>query len=445
MREYNFDGLIGPTHNYSGLSYGNVASASHRHQVAFPKAAALQGLTKMKTLAGLGIGQAVLPPLKRPDFEFLRSLGFGGSNAQVLEKAAATNPVLLATCFSASSMWTANAATVAPSRDTADGRLQIVVANLSSTLHRSIEHRSTFGNLKQIFADEACFGVSPALPSQPGLADEGAANHTRLSAFDYQVDQKGLALFTYGVDSLARESIAPKKFPARQTKLASESIARQLQLDEEFCLYLQQSPAAIDAGVFHNDVISVGHQNVLLCHEYAFVDQTTRLKEVQRVYQAAYDQELYVVEFSNSEISMADAVASYLFNSQLVTRPGGAMTLVCPTECETNAAAKRCTDRLLAEDNPVDQVLFLDLRQSMNNGGGPACLRLRIALTPEEEKAVNPGVLFTDQLHSKLVAWVEKHYRDELKPDDLRDYRLVEEVNEAFEELSVILNMDRCF
>ena len=24
--EVNFDGLVGPTHNYAGLSYGNVAS-----------------------------------------------------------------------------------------------------------------------------------------------------------------------------------------------------------------------------------------------------------------------------------------------------------------------------------------------------------------------------------------------------------------------------------
>lgn len=444
IREFNFDGLIGPTHNYAGLSYGNVASDSHRHQIAHPKAAALQGLTKMKTLADLGIGQAVLPPLRRPDLTFLQKLGFDPQQP-LLEQAFASDPVLLATCYSASSMWTANAATVSPSADTADGKLHLTVANLASTLHRSIEHPTTLANLEQIFANSNYFVVSPALPSQPGLADEGAANHTRLARQGYESEGQGIELFVFGVDPLQRESAAPKKFPARQTKLASQAIARRHKLRFEDCFFIQQHPDAIDAGVFHNDVISVGHQNVLLCHELSFLDQANVLQQVRERFQQQCDQPLFIVEFSQSELSLSDAVQSYLFNSQLVTRPDGGMTLVCPSECERVAAAKRCTERLLREDNPVDQVLFLDLRQSMNNGGGPACLRLRVAMTAQEQAAVLPSVMMNDQLFESLIAWVERHYRDELSPTDLGDPKLAQEVEVALAELAVILGLSHCY
>lgn len=442
-REFNFDGLIGPTHNYAGLSFGNVASAAHRHQVAFPKAAALQGLTKMKTLADLGIGQALLPPLRRPDLRFLSAIGFNGTAAEQIEKAYRIDPALLATCYSASSMWTANAATVSPGSNE-DLRLQITTANLASTLHRSIEHPSTYANLKQIFSDETQFCVRPALPSQPGLADEGAANHTRLCPIGFEGDRDGLELFVYGVDTLASNSLAPSKFPARQTKLASQSIARRHGLDDQRYLLIQQSPQAIDAGVFHNDVISVGHQNVLLCHEFAFINQPQVLADVQSKFQSLFDQPLFVVEFSDRELPLHDAVTSYLFNSQIVTRPDGGMTLVCPSECESTPTAKRSTERLLAEDNPIDQVLFLDLRQSMNNGGGPACLRLRVLLNDTQQAAIAQGVRLTDELYAQLVNWVEAHYRDQLSPDDLRDPSLLSEVEGAFEQLASILGLARC-
>ena len=286
IREFNFDGLIGPTHNYAGLSYGNMASAKHKRKASSPQQAALQGLAKMKAMADLGIGQAILPPLRRPRFEFLRELGFVGTNEQLLEQSHAVDPALLATCYSASNMWTANAATVSPSNDCEDGRLHLTTANLSSTLHRSIEHPSTSRLLNFIFSAEQHFAVHPALPSQAGLRDEGAANHTRLCPPNFQNSTAGLELFVYGADPLNQESAAPEKFPARQTKLASESIARLHQLDPANTFFLQQSPQAIDAGVFHNDVISVGNQNVLLCHEFSFVDQDDQLQRVRDRFQS---------------------------------------------------------------------------------------------------------------------------------------------------------------
>lgn len=440
-REFNFDGLIGPTHNYAGLSYGNVASAKHQNQTSSPRQAALQGLGKMKTLADLGIGQAILPPLYRPRFEFLRQLGFSGSTKQLIDAAWKTNPALLATCYSASNMWTANAATISPSNDSFDGRLHLTVANLSSTLHRSIEHSSTQRNLNAIFSNTQHFAVHPALPSQAGLSDEGAANHTRLGPTGFHEDQAGLQIFVYGVDRLCRSAISPTKFPARQTRLASESVARLHGLKANRTFFWQQNPVAIDAGVFHNDVISIGHQNVLLCHQFSFVDQVKNLNRLKIEFEKQYDQPLFVVEFSSKEISLPDAVTSYLFNSQLVTRPDGGMTLVCPLECQQNTSAHHCTLRLLDDENPVDQVEFLDLRQSMNNGGGPACLRLRVAMTETEQARIHQGVLFTNELHTQLADWIQTHYRDELHPDDLRDSALLEEVSEAFVELSKILQL----
>ena len=433
-REFNFDGLIGPTHNYAGLSYGNVASTSNKLKPSNPRAAALQGLEKMKTVHELGVGQAVLPPLRRPRFEFLRQLGFTGSDRQILESAARTNPMLLVNVYSASNMWTANAATVSPSLDCSDGQLHITPANLSNTLHRSIEHPSTTRNLREIFSDENQFTVHAPLPSQPSLSDEGAANHTRLCASH---GGPGIELFVFGAGRTSEPK--PTKFPARQTRLASESVAfRHKVLNAKF---LQQSPAAIDAGVFHNDVISVGNENVLLCYERSFVNQPEQLKELQSAFESEFNTRLFVVEFKEEEISLSDVVSSYLFNSQLVTRPDGKMTLICPTECEENASAQRCTQRLLSENNPIDQVKFLDLKQSMNNGGGPACLRLRVVLDEAQQAAVHQGVLFSNKLHEQLCDWVNKHYRDELSADDLRDPKLIDESYQAIEQLADILEL----
>ena len=441
IREFNFDGLIGPTHNFAGLSYGNKASAKHKLKASSPRQAALQGLAKMKTMADLGIGQAILPPLRRPRFEFLRELGFCGSNEQLLEQSHAVDPALLATCYSASNMWTANAATVSPSNDCSDGRLHLSPANLSSTLHRSIEHPSTSRLLNSIFSDQQHFAVHPALPSQAGLRDEGAANHTRLCSPNAENPTAGLEIFVYGVNPLNQNSTAPKTFPARQTKLASESIARLHQLDPADTFFLQQNPDAIDAGVFHNDVISVGNQNVLLCHEFAFVDQANQLQRIRGRFKRNFEHPLHVVEFSGAELPLFCAVESYFFNSQLVTRPDGGMTMVAPLESKNNRSAQQCIDRLIAEENPVDQIQFVDLRQSMNNGGGPACLRLRVAMNDAEAAAMHQGVLFSDRLHGQLVDWVERHYRKQLSDADLLDPSLFEEVERALVELAKILNL----
>ena len=43
LTEINFDGLVGPSHNYAGLSIGNLASTRNAGQLSQPRRAALEG------------------------------------------------------------------------------------------------------------------------------------------------------------------------------------------------------------------------------------------------------------------------------------------------------------------------------------------------------------------------------------------------------------------
>ncbi|WP_445158463.1 N-succinylarginine dihydrolase [Halomonas sp. E14] len=433
-REVNFDGLVGPTHNYSGLAHGNVASMRHGGLVSNPREAALQGLAKMKALMDAGYAQGVLPPQQRPDLGALRSLGFTGSNREVLARAAKEAPQVLRAVCSASSMWTANAATVTPSRDAADGRVHFTPANLQSSFHRYLEPETTGRVLAAIFRHESHFAHHPALPATPAFSDEGAANHTRLCG---EHGEAGVHLYVYGRQAFGGE-VGPKRFPARQTLEASQAVARQHGLAVAQTVFAQQHPEAIDAGVFHNDVIAVGNGPVLLYHEMAFLDEQATLDELR----AKMTTPLIPVRVPSEAVSMEDAVASYLFNSQLLSNPDGSMTLVVPGECQEREAVWRTIqDLLLAGHNPIGEVIVKDVKQSMRNGGGPACLRLRVVLSAEERAALTGRVLLGDALYGELSAWVERHYRDRLAPDDLADPQLADETLTALDELTRILQI----
>ena len=440
--EYNFDGLVGPSHNYAGLSFGNVASFNNVRSMSNPREAALQGLAKMRSLAQRGFRQALLPPQARPNFKLLRSLGFGGTDAQVIGRAYKEAPFILSCAYSASAMWTANAATVSPSADTSDGRAHFTVANLNNKLHRSYEHTQTARALRAIFKDETHFAVHDALPSTPAFGDEGAANHTRLCA---RYGEPGVEMFVYGRVEFDTHAAAPKRFPARQTREASEAVARLHGLAAERTVFVQQDPETIDQGVFHNDVIAVGNANVLFYHEKAFVNETVSIAAVDRAL-AGLQSELRPIRVKNSDVTVDDAVSSYLFNSQLLAKPDGKrMALVVPQECQENQAVARYLDELVCSGGPVDELMTFDLRQSMRNGGGPACLRLRVVLTDAEAAAMHQGVIMTDALYERLVAWVEKHYRDRLVPSDLADPKLALEVQTALEELAIILDLPHLY
>ncbi|MDQ2695977.1 MAG: N-succinylarginine dihydrolase [Pseudomonadota bacterium] len=435
--EVNFDGLVGPIHNYSGLSLGNVASMGHAGRVASPRTAALEGLAKMKRLADLGLRQAVLPPQERPAVSVLRRLGFAGGDARVIEKAARKAPAVFRACCSASAMWAANAATVSPSADAADRRVHFTPANLAATFHRAIEAAATARALKAIFADEDHFAHHPPLPPGMHFADEGAANHIRLCAGH---GAPGVEVFVYGRRAFD-QGPRPARFPARQTCEASAAVARLHGLDPARTLFVQQNPEAIDAGVFHNDVIAVGNGPLLLCHERAFADRQGVLAELQDKFAGA----LQVLEIADDEVTVEEAVSSYLFNSQLVTLPDASMALIAPAECAEMPRVRDCIQRLVGGDNPIAQVLYANLRQSMRNGGGPACLRLRVVLTEAELAKANHAVFLDDDLYARLCDWVERHYRDRLAIDDLADPALLAECRTALDELSAMLRLGSVF
>jgi len=439
LLEVNFDGIVGPTHNYAGLSHGNVASSASEGRVSRPREAAKQGLAKAAFVSSLGIAQGFLPPHERPHIPTLRSLGFGGTDVEVLARVAKEDSLLLARVSSASAMWTANAATIAPSCDAHDSKVHITPANLRSMFHRSIEPTVTARSLRAIFPDEELFAHHAALPSAELFGDEGAANHTRLEGSD----GRGVHLFVYGQDERhagGSRGNGPQKFPARQTLAASQAIARMHALDPARVVFARQRADSIDAGVFHNDVISVGNGNVLLTHECAFADQAGTLEELRRRVP-----ELVVITVTSAEVPVERAVKTYLFNSQLVSIPSesaGRMAIIAPAESNEDAAVRAMLDRIVADpSNPIAAVHIQNLRESMRNGGGPACLRLRVQLASRELAVVNPDCLFSSELHHTLDRWVDRHYRAELSPSDLADPALLIESRVALDELTRLFNL----
>lgn len=435
--EINFDGIIGPTHNYSGLSYGNTASMEHGMLVSNPKKAALQGLAKMHTLHSLGIKQAVLPPQERPLIPLLHALGFYGTDEEILQKAWHADPKLLLASSSAACMWVANAATVSPSVDSNDMRVHFTPANLVSKFHRSFEPSMTGMILFRIFNHPAYFAHHHPLPLHPDFADEGAANHTR---FCRTYDQPGVQLFVFGRKE--NSTALPKKFPARQTEEASKALARLHRVAPSRVVFAQQNPEAIDAGVFHNDVISVGNQTLFFYHERAFVNTQEIIQTLKETVEAQCQAPFIAIEVKETDVSLEESVKTYLFNSQIVTLPDQTMALIAPEECRTSPAASGLIQKILENKNqPIRQVIYQNVRESMQNGGGPACLRLRVALTKTEFQAMHPAVLLSDTLYRQLVQWVEKHYRDHLTPEDLHDPQLLQEGRKALDELTQLLQL----
>jgi succinylarginine dihydrolase len=439
MREYNFDGLVGPTHNYAGLSHGNVASLTHAGQASNPRAAALQGLGKMRFVASLGVAQAVLPPHQRPSLPALRRLGYRGKDEEVIAQAAhdpdlGDFPLRLAS--SAAAMWTANAATTVPAADAADGRLHIVPANLSAMFHRAIEAETTTRVLRAIFGDARRFEVHDPLPGTSHFADEGAANHTRLFS---GASDGAVHLFAWGRRAFGGPSPRgePGKFPARQTWEASHAAARLLQSDPERSLFPQQDPAGIDAGAFHTDVLAVGNGNVLLLHERAFFEHEALLERLR----ALLGGDLHSYVATGRELPVASAVAAYPFNSQLLTLPDGSMTIVAPVESREDERARDFLARVVQAGGPVKSLHHLDLRQSMENGGGPACLRQRVVLSDDDRAAVRARVFWDEALGAELEAWVRRHYRDRLVAGDLADPALARDTLTALDELTAILRL----
>ena len=410
LREINFDGIVGPSHNYAGLSLGNLASTRNAGDVSQPRAAALQGLEKMRANLALGVVQGIFVPHPRPDRAWLADLGTTIENADA---------VLAANAMSASAMWAANAATVSPAPDTADGRCHLTVANLRTMPHRSHEWPATLAQLELAFGNDA-FAVHDPVP--PAFGDEGAANHMRLAKSH---GEAGVEVFVYGV--------AGGAFPARQHLEASKSIARRHGLDPDRVVFAEQSEEAIAAGAFHNDVVAVANERVLFAHELAFADKAGLLAALE----SKVDGFEYV-EVPASEVPLADAVRSYLFNAQLVTPPDGQPTLIVPNEARETPSVWRWIEQHIAGNGPIRRVEVVDVRQSMANGGGPACLRLRVVADPA---TVDPRFIVDEGKLDRLADVIGRTWPEQIHHSELQQPALIADIEGARRALLQALDL----
>jgi len=400
IREINFDGVVGPSHNYAGLSLGNLASTRNAGAVSLPRAAALEGIAKMRANLALGLAQGIFLPHPRPDRGWLAELGTTVEGA---------DPILAANALSASAMWAANAATVSPAPDTADGKCHLTVANLRTMPHRSHEWPATLAQLRLAFAGPA-FAVHAPVP--PAFGDEGAANHMRLSG---AYGEPGVEIFVYGVSGGA--------FPARQHLEASKAIARLHRLDPDRTIFAEQSEAAIAAGAFHNDVVAVANERVLFAHEQAFADKDALVSACGRLV-AGFE----YVEVAADDVSLEDAIRSYLFNAQLVTPPDGQPTLIVPSEARDTPTVWRWIERHIAGNGPIRRVEVVDVRQSMANGGGPACLRLRVVADPA---TVDPRFMVDEAKLDRVAKVVAREWPEQIHIEELQQPPLIADIEHS--------------
>ena len=382
----------------------------------------------MRAVSQMGFDQGFLPPLARPAPSVLRSAGFEGDDKSVLREAGKVDPVLLAQACSASCMWTANAATISPSSDTEDGRVHLTPANLIAQFHRSIETPHTAAVLRTAFSDTSLFAHHEPLPASTQFGDEGAANHTRL-----RTSRGFVHLFVYGAQHRRHDAPRPRRFPARQTLEASEAIARRHGVGNP--LFIQQNPDVIDRGVFHNDVISVGTGNVLLYHEHAYLDSDEVIGKIAEI----LGEEFIPLMVSEDMVPVETCVRSYLFNSQLLEKDDGSMILVAPIECREDDQVRGLCERWCEEDNPIREIHWMDVRESMHNGGGPACLRLRVPLNDHERAAVHQGLVLTPSRADQLESWIRKWYPESLHPEQLSDPELFDRCRAAMLALEDLL------
>jgi succinylarginine dihydrolase len=408
--EINFDGLVGPSHNYAGLSPGNLAASSNAGSVSHPRAAALEGVAKMRANIALGLTQGIFPPHRRPDRAWLANLATDPADAA---------PWLRAAAMSASPMWAANAATVSPAADTADGTCHLTVANLMTMPHRSHEWPETLAQLRLAFANPA-FVVHSPVP--PPFGDEGAANHMRLASSH---GEAGVEIFVHGVSGGG--------FPVRQHAEAGRAIARAHGLDPARTLHVAQSEAAIAAGAFHNDVVAVADGLTLFAHEQAFADPGGFYAELRRLLP-----EISIVEVPASAVPLGDAIKSYLFNAQLVTLPQGGQALILPAEARETPSVWTWLEAMVAGNGPIRRLELVDVRQSMANGGGPACLRLRVVADPA---TVDPRFLVDDAKLDRIEAVVERHWPESIAPERLADPALWQEIEAARAALLELLDL----
>ena len=431
--EVNFDGLVGPTHHYGGLSFGNLASTEHKHHVSYPKMAALQSLAKMWTIHRLGIRQAFIPPMRRPNVNQIAQLGFAGGLQEILSSVYDYSPALLSMMCSASSMWAANIATVSPSCHTKDGKVNITPANLASQFHRYLECPDMTRMLNLIFENKDFFTVHRPVLSQDLFRDDGSANHMYLCE---EYGAPGVECFVYSQAKNTQQDINPNYFPARQTQLASEAIIRKNQIKTNYSVLMQQNPIVVDAGVFHNDVIALHSKNILIFHDKAYINFNIN-QWIESV--SARVPNLYALCLEESDLNLNQSVKSYFFNSQIVSDDNNKMTLIMPMECQAFPEVQKIVRIILEADNAVEAAQYVDCGQSMQNGGGPACARLKVVMSVAAWEAIPDGFKLNEKRYHALKRWVNEYYPDQLTIEDLKNSVVIERGYEALRALEDII------
>ena len=238
----------------------------------------------------------------------------------------------------------------------------------------------------------------------------------------------GVEVFVYGR--------AGGAFPARQHIEASRAVARIHALDSSRTLFVEQSEEAIAAGAFHNDVVAVANERVLFAHEQAFADKHGFFADLRRLLPS-----VEVIEVPAAAVSLSDAIKSYLFNAQLVTLPdGGGMALIVPTEAQATPSVWSWLQTLITGNGPIRRVIPVDVRQSMANGGGPACLRLRVVADP---LTVDPRFMVDDAKLDGIAAVIAANWPEQITPGDLAAPRLIAKVEQSWLTLVDHLQLSR--
>lgn len=426
MLEFNIDGLIGPTHHFGGLGIGNIASESNRSRVSHPRMAALEGLSKMRKLYELGIPQFFLPPPKRPNGRWLKAVGFDHSNPDHWKRCFEFFPTVFSSALSSSFMWMANAASVSAGVDCKDGKSRVVVANLAASLHRGQECVERLTQLVDLFRYSNFMEIVAGIPGLTPLRDEGAANIMRLwNAHNHQ----GIYVFVYGdggrdtieADGASTLLRSATLHPSRQTLLASRLVSNLLRIHDTRIHFVQQHSDAIDAGVFHNDVIATSHENFLLVHSRAFHNQPLELERISDAFLRQNGEALRILEIEESELALEEAVKTYLFNSQIVTLSDGHWMMLCPMECQQSESVQKMLRRIQNVESRIRDIAFVSLRESMANGGGPACLRLRAYASEREIRNLPAQYRIDDESLAFLEQFIASEYPEAVRLHDFLD------------------------
>ena len=146
------------------------------------------------------------------------------------------------------------------------------------------------------------------------------------------------------------------------------------------------------------------------------------------------------IEISDSEIPLKNIIDSYLLNSQLATNGQNEMMLILPEEVKSYETCMAWLDKL-KQISDIKLYDFVNIKQSMMNGGGPACLRLKVVLDENETKELNQNFLMTSDRLDAIKSLIEREYRDNLHPDDLPDPNLLDESRRVLDELTQIFDV----